>query len=113
MAWSSPCSYAERVGLLSQCLSFAHEVEDSPVHFATEVALVAFILYILLFKRSYDPQKKGYGGRKPTDLGDSMREELLADWEPEPLGECWAERGHGGRCGGPTLVTRSPDLYNP
>ena len=62
------------------------------------------LLDLSLFKRSYDPQKKGYGGRKPTDLGDSMREELLADWEPEPLGECWAERGHGGRCGGPTLV---------
>jgi hypothetical protein len=34
------------------------QVQRSPYHFATEVILVAFIIYILLAKRSYDPQKK-------------------------------------------------------
>lgn len=34
------------------------QVKRSPYHFATEVVLVAFIIYILLAKRSYDPQKK-------------------------------------------------------
>jgi len=34
------------------------QVKRSPYHFATEVVLIAFIIYILLAKRSYDPQKK-------------------------------------------------------
>jgi len=34
------------------------QFQKNPYHFATEIVLLAFIIYILLAKRSYDPQKK-------------------------------------------------------
>jgi hypothetical protein len=72
--------------LQPQIDALSSQCEKNPAHVAIEAVLLLFIAYILLAKRSYDPQKKGYGGRKPTDLGDLAREELLSDWEPEPLG---------------------------
>lgn len=59
--------------------------EESPVHIVLEGALVVVILYIVLFKRSYDPKRKGYGGREAAGLTDREKDELIAEWEPEPL----------------------------
>ena len=73
--------------LQPQLDALSTQCEKNPAHVAIEAVLLLFIAYILLAKRSYDPQKKGYGGRKPTDLGDLAREELLSDWEPVTLFE--------------------------
>lgn len=32
--------------------------EESPFHVIFEVTLIVFILYVVLFKRSYDPKKR-------------------------------------------------------
>ncbi len=40
-------------------IAFAIEaVREDPIHIAVEAALVLFISYILLVKRTYDPAKK-------------------------------------------------------
>lgn len=54
-------------------------------HVVIETALIIVILYILIFKRSYDPKKRGYGARGVASLSQKEQDELIADWEPEPL----------------------------
>lgn len=58
---------------------------ENPVHVVLEVVLVLAILYIIVVKRSYDPKQKGYGARAVSGLSDREKDELIADWEPEPL----------------------------
>lgn len=38
-----------------------------------------------MFKRSYNPKKKGFGSLPPEKLTDDEVEELIEDWTPEPL----------------------------
>lgn len=40
------------------CSALTAAYEESPVHIVLEGALVVVILYIVLFKRSYDPKRK-------------------------------------------------------
>jgi len=58
---------------------------EHPYHVAFEAFLVALSIYILVFKKTYDPKKKGFGSRPPEKLTDAEIDELLEDWEPEPL----------------------------
>lgn len=100
---------------------------QSPSHVMVEVGLALAIVYILFFKKAYDPSKKcvavsrltqlaihddcagrpcrksmsasrhftvlhghvcrGYGARAVAGLSEKEKEELIAEWEPEPLGE--------------------------
>jgi hypothetical protein len=46
-------------------IAFAIEaVREDPIHIAVEAALVLFISYILLVKRTYDPAKKCAGAEE-------------------------------------------------
>lgn len=60
-------------------------VLQSPSHVMVEVGLALAIVYILFFKKAYDPSKKGYGARAVAGLSEKEKEELIAEWEPEPL----------------------------
>lgn len=60
-------------------------IEDAPQRFTIEVCLIVVILYILFVKKSYDPKKRGFGGRRPEGLSQKEIDELVATWEPEPL----------------------------
>jgi serine palmitoyltransferase len=62
-----------------------HMYQTNPTHVIVETALIVVILYILLFKRSYNPRKKGFGGNAPPPLSKAEVEELIDEWEPEPL----------------------------
>ncbi|CAM9382709.1 unnamed protein product [Chrysoparadoxa australica] len=55
-------------------------VKDDPGHVVVESALVLFILYILLGKKTVNPKKAA----KP-DLSQREINELIEEWQPEPL----------------------------
>ena len=38
-----------------------------------------------MFKRSYNPKKKGFGARPPEKLTEDEIEDLIEEWTPEPL----------------------------
>lgn len=58
--------------------------EQSKEHVIIETTLIVAILYILLVKKSYDPSKRGSA---KEELTEREEEELLQEWQPEPLGE--------------------------
>ena len=53
--------------------------------FYSQVAALALILYVVFFKKAYDPSKKGYGGRAPAPLTKAEQEALIEEWTPRPL----------------------------
>lgn len=89
------------------CCSYVKSVyETSPMHVLAETSLVIVIVYILLFKKSYDPTKRcgvrgwrwlrvgsltpssacsGYGERPPEELTEAEIDEMVEEWRPEPL----------------------------
>ena len=50
-----------------------------------ETFLILLCLYIILFKRSYNPKKKGFGARPPEKLTEEEIDDLIQEWTPEPL----------------------------
>ncbi|CAM9848591.1 unnamed protein product [Ascophyllum nodosum] len=69
--WDSPRMY------LQWWLNLVHE---DPGHVVVETALIAVIVYILIFKKTLNPK----GPSKPN-LSDREIDEILAEWKPEPL----------------------------
>lgn len=53
--------------------------------FNAQITVLALIAYFTLFKRAYDPSKKGYGGRAPSPLTKAEQETLIEEWSPKPL----------------------------
>ena len=47
--------------------------------------LISLCLYIILFKRQYNPKKKGFGARPPDKLTEEEIDDLVEEWKPEPL----------------------------
>lgn len=86
--------------------------EESPWHVGIETSLIVFIVYVLLFKKEYDPKKKGFGGRDPEELTEAEIDELVEEWKPEPLvppqtaleADMWASRPIVDHCEGPKHV---------
>lgn len=66
-------------------LSNLYNNSEKPYAFYTQAFALGMIFYIVLFKRSYDPTKKGYGGRAPTPLSRAEQDTLIEEWAPEPL----------------------------
>mmetsp|Transcript_107750 Transcript_107750/g.261618 ORF Transcript_107750/g.261618 Transcript_107750/m.261618 type:complete len:572 (-) Transcript_107750:37-1752(-) len=61
---------------------------DTPEHLIIEVSLIFVTLWVLFVKRSYDPQKRGFGDRAPKDeLSPAEVDQMVEDWTPEPLAE--------------------------
>lgn len=59
--------------------------EEHPYHILIETFLILLCLYIILFKRSYNPKKKGFGARPPEKLTEEEIDDLIQEWTPEPL----------------------------
>lgn len=57
-------------------------VKEDPGHVFVETALILFVLYILLFKKTLNTRALALG---TTNLTPKEVEELIADWKPEPL----------------------------
>ncbi|CAN0164209.1 unnamed protein product, partial [Laminaria digitata] len=55
-------------------------VDEDPGHVIVETALIAFIVYILIFKKTLNPKDLS----KPN-LSSREIEEIIDDWTPEPL----------------------------
>ena len=53
--------------------------------FYAQLAALGLMFYFIFVKRSYDPSKKGYGGRAPTPLSRAEQDNLIAEWSPKPL----------------------------
>ena len=47
--------------------------------------MILLCLDIILFKRSYNPKKKGFGARPPEKLTEEEIDDLIQEWTPEPL----------------------------
>ena len=59
--------------------------EDRRYAFYAQVFALGVVVYVVIFKRSYDPSKKGYGGRAPSPLSKVEQDALIEEWTPEPL----------------------------
>lgn len=59
--------------------------ELHPYHIMIETFLLLMCVYIVLFKRSYNPKKKGFGALPPDQLTKDEIDELIEEWTPEPL----------------------------
>lgn len=81
---------------------------ENPAHLVIETGLVLFVLYIMVFKRAYDPVKRGYGARKIV-LSEAENQELLDEWEPEPLVPATESSGTDGKAGS----GEDPDVVEP
>jgi serine palmitoyltransferase len=68
-----------------QNLSALYSDDDKVYAFYTQALALGLIAYVTLFKRSYDPSKKGYGGRAPTPLSQAEQDALIEEWQPQPL----------------------------
>ena len=66
-------------------LTLLNSQEDEKYYFWAQVFTVLLILYVIFFKRSYDPSKKGYGGRAPAPLSKAEQDALINEWQPDPL----------------------------
>lgn len=53
--------------------------DESPRHVVVETCLIVYIVYILLFKKSYDPKAQN------TKLSNKEIDELVREWTPDPL----------------------------
>jgi len=62
----------------------------------------------MVFKRAYDPVKRGYGARKIV-LTEAENQELLDEWEPEPLVPQTESSGSAGKAG----TGEQPDVVEP
>lgn len=59
--------------------------QESPWHVAIETGLILFILWVVFFKKQYNPEKKGFGARDPDELTEKEKQELIDEWEPIAL----------------------------
>ena len=64
-------------------------MKEDPVHVFIETALIAFVVYLLVFK---EINKTAGGGKKGSsssnaevNLSEAEKEELIRDWKPSPL----------------------------
>eukprot|EP00903_Cladosiphon_okamuranus_P006351 g6221.t1 len=55
-------------------------VREDPGHVVVETALIAFIVYILFFKKTLNPK-----GLSKPNLSSREIDEMIEDWTPEPL----------------------------
>ncbi|CAM9460064.1 unnamed protein product, partial [Choristocarpus tenellus] len=55
-------------------------VQEDPEHVIVETALIVFIVYILVVKKTVNPK----GTAKPN-LSEREMKELIEEWQPEPL----------------------------
>eukprot|EP00904_Undaria_pinnatifida_P007593 jgi/Undpi1/3964/HiC_scaffold_16.g07332.m1 len=69
--WNSPRMYLQW---------WLNLVDEDPGHVIVETALIAFIVYILIFKKTLNPKDLS----KPN-LSSREIEEIIEDWTPEPL----------------------------
>lgn len=69
--WNSPRMYLQW---------WLNLVDEDPGHVIVETALIAFIVYIMIFKKTLNPKDLS----KPN-LSSREIEEIIDDWTPEPL----------------------------
>lgn len=71
--------------LANYFLSLGELYNERPYVFAGEAFVLFLLFYFTVFKRPYDPSKKGYGARPPAKIPANICEELIEEWEPRPL----------------------------
>ncbi|CAM9953210.1 unnamed protein product [Scytosiphon promiscuus] len=69
--WNSPRMYLQW---------WLNLVQEDPGHVVVETALIAFIVYILFFKKTLNPK-----GLSKPNLSSREIDEIIEDWKPEPL----------------------------
>lgn len=63
------------------CVSYNMCIEDTEIiHLLIEAAMIGYIIYLLFFTKSYRLDDKNN-----QKLTEKEKDELIADWEPEPL----------------------------